>query len=235
MAPGEDINLLEENADKSKEGEVDVAREGSAELVSTNADTTAILTQPVLNEVEDITGREELENDIQSVDERSEAEETVSLEDTYGTNSESTFMIYDNLNEKFDQLENVFENKRDSVAEREAFDYDPLTGEITIIRKDIVQHELPSEIIKDVLDISKLDISTLDISTQHTYESESKAMVDEEISEVEDNTTAAKSPANNETENSKEEEMSIFTLLVAAYVIYCVLQLKCFQIFSFRI
>ena len=55
-------------------------------------------------------------------------------------------MIYDNLNEKFYQLEKSFLNKSDSVVEREAVDYDPLTGEILIIRKDVLEHELPPDI-----------------------------------------------------------------------------------------
>ena len=65
---------------------------------------------------EDILSREELESDIQfniakSGDGRSESEENVTFKDTCGTNSDSTFMIYNNLNEKFDQLEKSFENK----------------------------------------------------------------------------------------------------------------------------
>ena len=54
--------------------------------------------------------------------------------------------------------------------------------------------------------------------------------------EAEEDITSVQSSAKIETENTKEDQnVSIFTLLVAAYVIYCVLQLKCCQIFTFRI
>ena len=114
MAPQEDLNLPEEKTDKSKVEDADnLAREGSAEVVSQTDQANAASSQPMLNEAEDILNREELESEIESdittsVDERSEA---VTLTETYETNSDFSFMIYDNLNEKFDQLEKSFENK----------------------------------------------------------------------------------------------------------------------------
>ena len=52
-----------------------------------------------------------------------------------------SFKIYDDINEKFAELENYFETKSecslDSLDEEDAFDYDPLTGEIKITRKDV--------------------------------------------------------------------------------------------------
>eukprot|EP00091_Calanus_sinicus_P006163 TRINITY_DN16762_c0_g1_i1.p1 TRINITY_DN16762_c0_g1~~TRINITY_DN16762_c0_g1_i1.p1 ORF type:complete len:147 (-),score=60.01 TRINITY_DN16762_c0_g1_i1:353-769(-) len=132
-------NLPEENARKSKDEEEDVAgREGPAEVV----EETAVLLRPLLNEPEENKDREELVKDIQSVDEKYEVEKTFSLEENSSPTSDSTFMIYDNLNERFDQLENIFENKSDNDVEREAFDYDPLTGEITIVRKDDLEHRI---------------------------------------------------------------------------------------------
>ena len=69
------------------------------------------------------------------------------------------------------------------------------------------------------------------INTRYTW-TDFKATVEKEIPE--DDITG-ESSANTETENTKEgENVSMFTLFVAAYVIYCVLQFKCCQILSFR-
>ena len=116
-------------------------------------------------------------------------------------------MIYDNLYEKFNQLEKSLENKRGLVIEREALSLTCSLGEITIIRQDNPEHEISLEINKDALYIS----------TQDTHETDFKATVEKEIPE--DDITE-KSSANSETENSKEgENVSMFTLFVAACVI----------------
>ena len=120
-------------------------------------------------------------------------------------------MIYDNLCEKFNQLEKSLENKRGLVIEREALSLTCPLGEITIIIQDNPEHEISLEINKDA------------------HATDFKATVEKEIPE--DDITG-ESSANTETENTKEGEM--FTLFVAAYVIYCFLQLKCCQILSFR-
>ena len=110
-------------------------------------------------------------------------------------------MIYDNLCEKFNQLEKSLENKRGLVIEREALSLTCSLGEITIIRQDNPEHEISLEINKDALYIS----------TQDTHETDFKATVEKEIPE--DDITE-KSSANSEAENSKEgENVSMFTLL----------------------
>ena len=167
MAPREDLNLPEEKADKSKADDTDdLAREGSAEVVPQTDQETSASSQSMMNKVEDILNREELESEIESditksVDEKPGA---LTLTETYETNSDFSFMIYDNLNEKFDQLEKSFENKSHSIVksldESETFDYIP-TGEIPMIRTDDPENELPSKIHSDTLDI-----------TQNTYETE---------------------------------------------------------------
>ena len=60
MAPGEDFQLAKEKADKEEEDADGLAGEGSA------GEETAVLSQLVLNESEDILSKEELEIDIES-------------------------------------------------------------------------------------------------------------------------------------------------------------------------
>ena len=136
--------------------------------------------------------------------------------ETYETNSDFSLMIYDNLNEKFDQLEKSFENKSHSIVksldESEAFDYIP-TGEIPMIRKDDLENELPSEIHND----------TLDISTQNMYETEDIVKEEktnaENTEEVEDNISD-----NIEPKNTKEERsvsVLFVWLLVMSFTVFC--------------
>ena len=146
---------------KEEEDTEDLAREGQAAVVSTTSEETAVLS--LLDESEDIMSRKDLESDIESDVAKSPNEEAVTLTETYGTNSVFSFMIYDNITEKFDQLEKSFEIKSDSIVE-------------SIEESEALDNELPSTIHKDTLDISK----------QNTPETESPPIGKEEETEAEE-------------------------------------------------
>jgi hypothetical protein len=193
MAPGEDFYLPEKKTDKSYEEDAE-----SAEVVS--AEETAVLSQLVPNESPEILSRKELESNIKSDGTKSADEEAVTLKETYGTNSDFSFTIYDNLDEKFDQLEKSFKYKSDSIVE-------------SVDESEALDNELP-----------------LGKSTQNTYETESPAIVKEEETEPketgegEDNITVVKFSAKNETENTKEEEslsVLLFWLLLLIFTVFC--------------
>ena len=218
MDPRGDLNLPEEKTDKSKVEDADnLAREGSAEVVSQTDQANAASSQSMLNEAEDILNREELESEIESdittsVDDSSEA---VTLTETYETNSDFSFMIYDNLNEKFDQLEKSFENKSHSIVksldESEAFDYIP-TGEIPMIRTDDLGNELPSKIRSDTLDITQNTYKTEDIVKEEKTKEDKTEGVEDNISD------------NIEPENTKEEQsvsVLFVWLLVMSFTVFC--------------
>ena len=178
---------------------------------------SAILSQLVLNESEDILNRKELESDIEtdvtkSADEKAEAEEAVTLTEMNGKNSDFSFMIYDNINEKFDQLEKSFENKSDSIVE-------------SIEESEALDNELPSTIHKDTLDISKQNTPETE-SPPIGKEEETEA---EETGEVEADITAVKFSAKIETENTKEEQslsVLLFWLLFTSFTVFFNLYVK---------
>merc|ERR1712243_429495 len=134
----------------------------------------------------------------------------------HGSESEKglSFKIYDDINENFSQLENYFETKSDcsldSLNEDDAFDYDPLTGEIKITRKDV--------------EVFKTRISDVELENQN--ESNNEMFYDD--------ITEKKVEGNKNTDDSLlRDVVSFFALFLGICLVYYFLQSKYCQLFHF--
>ena len=192
------------------------------------------------------------------------AEAAVTIEETVESNRDSTFIIYENINEKFDQMEKSIKESEKyfsfvkSIAEMEEssplieekcdyimesiqnagyVEYDPLHEYLKENIKDAAKGE-SQEVIKntlenkiEVIETSYSDINedVLAISADQTDEIEFKAVLREEELKEDRDIMAEKSSANISTEDT-EGAISICTLVLSAYVVYCTLQLILFSL-----
>ena len=184
--------------------------------------------------------------DIQSdnVNEQGDADKFDQLEKSI-EESEKDFPIVESIGEMEESTpleEDECDSIVESIEEGRSVDYDPIPDDFTENIKESLEEESQeiTEVTKDtignkieVIETSHSDINedVLDISEEQTDETEFKSTLREEEAEVD--IIAEKSSAIIATENTKEEEkISIFTLVLAAYVVYCILQVKLCQLFS---